>query len=108
MEPIDVARDALARIGDGWEAADEEREVLDFKETPETALPPQRRARANMGRERKRFLGMTAGTAPCLANGNGGVTAIGVRNAAGTRTEAFEGADPSCYSVHAVRLAGRP
>ncbi|HEY2054992.1 MAG TPA: hypothetical protein VGH14_13750, partial [Solirubrobacterales bacterium] len=62
MEPIDIARDALARVGMGWQAADEEREVLDFKETPDTALSPQRRAKANMGRERKRFLSMIAET----------------------------------------------
>jgi ATP-dependent DNA helicase RecG len=105
MEPIDIARDALARIGEGWEAADEEREVLDFKETPDTALPPQRQAKANMGRERKRFLSMIAETAACLANGNGGVIAIGVRDAAKTRAEALQGADPSRYSVDAVRLA---
>lgn len=105
MDPMDIAKDALARIGGDWEAGEEEREVLDFKETPDTALSPQRQAKTNMGKARKRFFAVVAETAACLANSNGGVIAVGVRDTAGTREEALQGADPLHYPVDTIRLA---
>jgi ATP-dependent DNA helicase RecG len=102
---MDIVKEALSRIGDGWEASEEEQELLDFKETPDTALPLERRAEANMGRERKRFLSSLAATAACLANSNGGVIGIGIRNSAETRAEALQGADPLHYSADTIRLA---
>jgi ATP-dependent DNA helicase RecG len=105
MDSMQLARDALGSIGAGWEADDQEHEVLDFKETPDTAIPPSRRAKANMGNERKRFLAALAETAACLANSRGGVIVVGVRDKAAAREEALQGADPLHYPVDAVRLA---
>ena len=48
-DTTDVALDALALIGDGWRADEHELTVLDFKETPDTALGPRQRASRNMG-----------------------------------------------------------
>lgn len=96
---------AVARIGDGWKASDEEQERLDFKETPDTALSAARRKQVNMGEERKRFLSALAETAICLANTHGGVILVGVRDKARNRREALRGVDPSHYSIDAVRLA---
>lgn len=104
---MELARAALARIGSDWQASAEEQELLDFKETPDTALPARRRARANMGRERKRFLAKIAETAACLVNANGGVIVIGVRDSAKSRLDALQGADPVHYSLDAIRLAVR-
>jgi ATP-dependent DNA helicase RecG len=105
VDPMEIAKDALARIGSDWEAGDEEREILDFKEAPDTALPPQRRAKANMGKARKRFLAAIAEAAACFANSNGGVIVIGIRDTAKTREEALQGADPLHYPVDTIRLA---
>lgn len=102
---METATRALAQIGDGWNAGGEEVEVLDFKETPDTAMPARQRAEANMGNRRKSFLGTIAQASACLANSRGGVIVIGVRDKAKTRAEALQGADPAHYSLDAIRLA---
>ncbi len=58
-----------------------------------------------MGKARKQFLSAIAETAACLANSNGGVIAVGVRDSAETREEALQGADPAHYPVNTIRLA---
>jgi ATP-dependent DNA helicase RecG len=103
-DAMTAAELALEGIGDGWVAGREERELLDFKETPETAIPADRRAGRNMGRERKAFLGLLAESAMCLANARGGVIVVGVRDRAATRVGALQGVD-AAYSVEALRLA---
>ena len=103
-DTTEVALDALALIGDGWRADDHELAVLDFKETPDTALRPQQRASRNMGKARKEFLGLIAEAAACFANAQGGTIVIGVRDGAPTRADALQGVDPF-YTPEAVRLA---
>lgn len=105
MDPMEIATKALAQIGDSWNADEEEQELVDFKETPDTAFSPSRRRAVNMGKERKRFFALLSETAMCLANANGGVIVLGVRDSAGSRREALQGADAETYSVDAVRLA---
>lgn len=99
-----IAVDALSAIGDGWRADDHELSLLDFKETPDTALSPEQRGARNMGKARKEFLGLIAETAACFANAQGGTIVIGVRDRAATRAEALQGVDPF-YTPEAVRLA---
>lgn len=102
---MQLATGALDSVGAGWEADDREHELLDFKETPDTAISSSRRAKVSMGKERKRFLATLAETAACLANNRGGVIVVGVRDKATTRAEALQGADPRHYPVDAIRLA---
>ena len=99
-----VALDVLARIGPGWTADGAEREVLDFKQTPHTALDETRRASRNMGKERARFLTEMAEHAICFANGSGGIIVIGVADKAVTREGALVGV-PEHYTAEDVRLA---
>lgn len=100
----DIATDALALVGAGWRAGEHELAVLDFKETPDTALSFQQRGSRNMGKARKEFLGLVAETAACFANAQGGTIVIGVRDDAATRVDALQGVDPF-YTPEAVRLA---
>ena len=100
-----LARSALAAVGDGWKADSAEREYLDFKETPETALSPEQLAKRNIGNERKRFYMLLAETAICLANAGGGVIVIGVRDRAATRADAVRGVDRQVYDPEGLRLA---
>lgn len=104
-DPLQAAEAALAKIGTGWSASRAEREYLDFKETPETALPAHVLERRNLNEERKRFFALIAETAICLANSNGGVIVLGVRDRASTREEALQGADAIEYSADALRIA---
>lgn len=104
-DPLNLSREAIADIGANWRATDAEQQLLDFKETPDTALTPPQRAKRNMGKERKAFLTAVAEAAACLANADGGVIAIGVRDRATSRAEAIQGADPGTYPLDAIRLA---
>lgn len=104
-DPLQAAEIALTKIGTGWSASRAEREYLDFKETPETALPTHVSAKRNLGEERRRFFALIAETAICLANSNGGVIVLGVRDRANTREEALQGADASDYSADTIRIA---
>jgi ATP-dependent DNA helicase RecG len=104
-------RDALAladgvirQIGEDWVASKAELQWLDFKETPDTALPPEVRAARNLGKTRKDFLALVAETAACFANAQGGVIVLGVRNAAAGRRDAIQGV-PAAYTPEGVRLA---
>ena len=105
MDALDLARNAIAGIGPGWNAASVERDVIDFKETPDTALAPDAKARQNIGRERKAFLARLAEAAACLANADGGVIVLGVRDRAVTREDALQGVDAATYRLDDVRLA---
>ena len=105
MDSLSLARAVLAGIGPDGSASSVERDVLDFKETPDTAVPPGRRPGHNMGRERKSFLAGLAEAAACLANANGGVIVLGVRDRARTRADALQGVDPVAYRLDDVRLA---
>lgn len=99
-----VALAALRHIGSGWAADEYEREVLDFKQTPHTALPESQRASRNMSKERTRFLTDMAEHAVCFANGSGGIIVVGVADAAANREQALVGV-PEHYSADDVRLA---
>lgn len=99
-----LALNVLSRIGSGWVADDYEREALDFKQTPDTALPEARRASRNMTKERTKFLTDMAEHAICFANGSGGIIVIGVANTAAGREQALVGV-PERYSAEDVRLA---
>ncbi|WP_445148502.1 RNA-binding domain-containing protein [Baekduia sp. Peel2402] len=101
---IAFAEVVLREIGDDWEASKRELQRLDFKETPDTALPPEVRAKRNLGKARKEFLAMVAETASCLANAQGGVIILGVKDKAPTREAAIQGV-PSAYTPEGVRLA---
>ena len=92
--PLALADRVVSEIGDDWTASAAELEVLDFKETPETAIPPEIRAKRNAGKARKDFLGLIAENAACFANAHGGVIVLGVRDAAPTRSEAIQGVSP--------------
>jgi ATP-dependent DNA helicase RecG len=103
-DALSFAEASIAGIGDDWEATPRERQRLDFKETPDTALPLEVRAKRNLAKTRKEFLGLIAETAACLANAQGGVIVIGVRDAAPTRRDAIAGA-PAAYTPEGVRLS---
>jgi ATP-dependent DNA helicase RecG len=99
-----LAENVIRSIGDGWAASKTELQWLDFKETPDTALPVEVRAKRNLGKARKEFLALTAETAACLANAQGGVIVLGIRDAAPTRADAIQGV-PAAYSPEGLRLA---
>jgi ATP-dependent DNA helicase RecG len=101
---LSLAENVIRSIGDDWEASKRELQRLDFKETPETALPLEVRAKRNLGKARKEFLGLVAETAACLANAQGGVITLGIRDTAPSRDEAIPGV-PMAYSPEGVRLA---
>lgn len=103
-DALSLAEHVIRSIGDNWEASTRELQRLDFKETPDTALPLEVRAKRNLGKARKAFLGLVAETAACLANARGGVIALGIRDAAPSRDEAIQGI-PTAYSSEGVRLA---
>lgn len=94
----------LARLGE-WQPSQSEREWVDFKETPETAIPPEHSRRAAMSGERKGFLGQLAEAAVCLSNAGGGVIVLGVRDKATSRADALRGVDAALYPLEAIRLA---
>ena len=99
-----LAETVLQRIGDDWVASKNELQWLDFKQAPETAIDPDSLAKRNVGKLRKDFLALLAETAACLANAQGGVIILGVRDAAPTRGEAIQGV-PTAYTPEGVRLA---
>jgi ATP-dependent DNA helicase RecG len=101
---LSLADRAIREIGDDWKASADELQWLDFKETPETALPDDVKPKRNMGKARKDFLGLIAETAACLANAQGGIIVLGVRDAARTRADALQGV-PADYSPEGLRLA---
>jgi ATP-dependent DNA helicase RecG len=105
VDPIPAALAAIRGIGLAWRASEQERERLDFKETPDTALSGAQRRQRNLSDERKRFMSTLAETAVCLANTHGGVIVVGVRDRASTREEALQGVDAAHYSVEHVRIA---
>ncbi len=94
----------ITEISDEWDASRVERVRLDFKETPETAWPADVSTSRNLGKARKAFLGLVAETSACLANAQGGVIVLGIRDAATSRAEAIQGA-PTAYTSEGVRLA---
>jgi ATP-dependent DNA helicase RecG len=102
--PIALADSVIRAIGDDWEASRSELQRLDFKETPDTALPLEVRAKRNLGKARKDFLSLIAETACCLANAQGGVIVVGVKDKAPTRQVALQGVS-SAYTPEGVRLA---
>lgn len=99
-----LADAVLAEVGDDWSASASEQQWLDFKETPETAMPAEIQGRRNMGKVRKDFLGLVAETSACLANAQGGAIVLGVRDRAARRSEAVAGV-PATYTPEALRLA---
>ncbi len=99
-----LAEATLRNIGDGWVASRSELQWLDFKETPDTALPAEVFAKRNIGKTRKEFLALLAETSACLANAQGGVIVVGVKDTASSRAEAIQGV-PMAYSAEGVRLA---
>jgi ATP-dependent DNA helicase RecG len=102
--PLALANRIVAEIGEAWKASAKERQWLDFKETPETALPDEVRRKCNMGKAHKEFLGLIAETAACFANAQGGVIVLGVRDVAPTRAEAIQGVTAD-YTPEGTRLA---
>jgi len=99
-----LADSILRAIGDERAASKSELQWLDFKETPDTALPADVKAKRNMGKARKEFLALIAETAACFANARGGVIVLGVRDRAPDRAEAIAGV-PLSYAPEGVRLA---
>jgi len=99
-----LADAVLREIGDEWAASSSEPQWLDFKETPDTALPVHIKAKRNMGKVRKEFLALVAETAACLANARGGVIVLGVRDRAANREEAIQGV-PETIAPEGLRLA---
>jgi ATP-dependent DNA helicase RecG len=99
-----LAEAAIRSIGKDWKASKSELQRLDFKETPDTALPAEVLKKRNLGKVRKDFLALIAETAACLANTQGGIVAIGIRDQAETRDEAIPGV-PAPYTPEGVRLA---
>lgn len=91
-------------MGDDWAASASEQQWLDFKETPDTAVPVEVQSKRNMGKARKEFLGLVAETAACLANAQGGVIILGIRDRAANRARAVAGV-PGSYTPVGVRLA---
>lgn len=91
-------------MGDDWAASVSEQQWLDFKETPDTAVPVEAQSKRNMGKARKEFLGLVAETAACLANAQGGVIILGIRDRAANRARAVAGV-PGSYTPEGVRLA---
>jgi len=104
QSPIALADAVLREVADAWSASPSEKQWLDFKETPDTALPDEARAKRNMGKAKKEFLVLLAETAACLANAQGGVIVLGVRDRAQTRRDAIVGV-PDDYSHEGIRLA---
>lgn len=103
-DSLALAENVVREIGDDWSASKKELQWLDFKETPDTALPLEVRAKRNLGKARKDFLALVAETAACFANAQGGVIVLGIRNAAADRAEAIQGV-PGAYSPEGIRLA---
>lgn len=103
-DPIAFAESVIRSIGDDWEASKRELQNLDFKETPDTALPLEVRAKRNLGKLRKEFLALIAETAACLANAQGGVIVLGVRDEAASRQDAIQGVSMA-YTAEGIRLA---
>jgi ATP-dependent DNA helicase RecG len=103
-DSLALADDVIRAIGADWEASKRELQRLDLKETPDTAIPPGVRAKRNLGKARKDFLALVAETAACLANAQGGVIVIGIRDRAPSRAEAIQGV-PAAYTPEGVRLA---
>ena len=103
-DPIAFAESVIRSIGDSWEASQRELQGLDFKETPDTALPLEVKAKRNLGKLRKEFLALIAETAACLANAQGGVIVLGVRDKAPSRQDAVQGV-PKGYTAEGIRLA---
>jgi ATP-dependent DNA helicase RecG len=101
---LGLAETVIRGISDGWEASKGELQWLDFKETPDTALPIEVRAKRNLGKARKDFLALVAEASACFANAQGGVIVLGIRDAAPTREVAIQGV-PSTYTPEGVRLA---
>lgn len=99
-----LALSMLANLGSAGAPSAVEREILDFKETPDTALSEGQQARRNMSRERAKFLTEMAEHAICLANAAGGAMVIGVADKAETRDGALRGV-PGRYSAEDIRLA---
>lgn len=99
-----LAESVITGISDDWSASKSELQWLDFKETPDTALPLDVRAKRNMGKARKEFLALVAEASACFANAQGGVIVLGIRDAASTRDEAIPGV-PEMYTPEGVRLA---
>jgi ATP-dependent DNA helicase RecG len=101
---LSLAETVVRNIGEDWSASQNELQWLDFKETPETALSRETLARRNVGKLRKEFLALIAETAACLANAQGGVIILGVRDSAPTRSDAIQGV-PTAYTAEGVRLS---
>lgn len=99
-----LADEILRAIDDDWSATANELQWLDFKETPDTAIPLDVREQRNLGKARRAFLSMVAETAACFANAQGGVVVLGVRDRAVTRRDAIQGV-PAAYTPEGVRLA---
>lgn len=99
-----LAHNALAHVGTGWQADGFEREMLDFKQTPHTALSEDRQRGRNMTREKTKFLTSLAEAATCFANASGGILVIGVADRAASRDEALLGV-PTHYTTEDIRLA---
>jgi ATP-dependent DNA helicase RecG len=103
-DSVALAEKVIRSIGEDWEASKRELQRLDFKETPDTAFPLEVREKRNMGRHRKAFLALVSETAACLANAQGGVIVLGVRDKAKSREEAIQGVSMD-YTAEGVRLA---
>ena len=101
---LGLADSVIAGISDDWSASKSELQWLDFKETPDTALPVEVRAKRNMGKARKEFFALIAEASACFANAQGGVIVLGIRDAAPTRDAAIRGV-PETYTPEGVRLA---
>jgi len=99
-----LADAVISEMGDDWAASASEQQWLDFKETPDTAVPVEAQSKRNMGKARKEFLGLVAETAACLANAQGGVIILGIRDRAANRARAVAGV-PGSYTPEGVRLA---
>ncbi|WP_272476372.1 RNA-binding domain-containing protein [Baekduia alba] len=103
-DSVALAESVIRGIGDDWEASKRELQRLDFKESPDTALPLEVKAKRNLGKLRKEFLGLISETAACLANAQGGVIVIGIRDKAPSREEAIQGVSMA-YTAEGLRLA---
>lgn len=103
-DALSLAESVIRSMGDNWQASKRELQRLDFKETPDTALPLEVRAKRNLGKARKEFLGLVAETAACLANAQGGAIVLGVRDTAPSRPDAIQGVSMA-YSPEGIRLS---
>jgi ATP-dependent DNA helicase RecG len=110
MEPQSHPSDELPRTLDQalgeivppvgpWDAGDHEGTRLDFKETPETSPAPEHRWRE----ARRRLLDDVVETAVSLANAEGGLLVIGVRNKAAAGEPIVAGVDLDQWSSKEVR-----